>query len=60
VVEDDPNDEELTLRALRRSNIRNEVIVAHDGGGGVGKSSLAMGNFSIVKSIRSRRWYCSI
>lgn len=31
LVEDDPNDEELTLRALRRSNIRNEVIVAHDG-----------------------------
>src|SRR4029077_18845243 len=24
-------DEELTLRALRRSNIMNEVIVAHDG-----------------------------
>ena len=31
LVEDDPNDEELTCRALRRSNIMNEVIVAHDG-----------------------------
>ncbi|HEX4263327.1 MAG TPA: response regulator [Verrucomicrobiae bacterium] len=31
LVEDDPNDEELTLRALRKSNIRNEVIVARDG-----------------------------
>ncbi len=31
LVEDDPNDEELTRRALRRSNIMNEVIVAHDG-----------------------------
>ncbi len=31
LVEDDRDDEELTLRALRRSNIRNEVIVAHDG-----------------------------
>lgn len=31
LVEDDPNDEELTLRALRRSNIMNEVVVAHDG-----------------------------
>ncbi|HXT11432.1 MAG TPA: response regulator [Candidatus Angelobacter sp.] len=31
LVEDDQNDEELTLRALRRSNIKNEVIVAHDG-----------------------------
>src|ERR1700743_1485894 len=29
--EDDRDDEELTLRALRRSNIRNEVIVAHHG-----------------------------
>jgi two-component system response regulator len=31
LVEDDANDEELTLRALRKSNIRNEVIVARDG-----------------------------
>src|SRR4051812_5550390 len=31
LVEDDRDDEELTLRALRRSNIRNEVIVARDG-----------------------------
>jgi two-component system response regulator len=31
LVEDDPNDEMLTLRALRRSNILNDVIVAHDG-----------------------------
>jgi two-component system response regulator len=31
LVEDDRNDEELTMRALRRSNIRNEVIVARDG-----------------------------
>jgi two-component system response regulator len=31
LVEDDHYDEELTLRALRRSNIRNEVIVANDG-----------------------------
>src|SRR6185369_15319087 len=31
LVEDDPNDEELTRRALRRSTIMNEVVVAHDG-----------------------------
>jgi two-component system, response regulator len=31
LVEDNPNDEELTLLALRKSNIMNEVIVAHDG-----------------------------
>lgn len=31
LVEDNPKDEELTLRALKRSNVLNEVIVAHDG-----------------------------
>lgn len=31
LVEDSPRDEALTLRALRKSNIVNEVVVAHDG-----------------------------
>jgi two-component system response regulator len=31
LVEDNPNDEELTLRALRKNNILNEVVVARDG-----------------------------
>ena len=31
LVEDNPDDEELTLRALRKNNIVNEIIVAHDG-----------------------------
>jgi CheY-like chemotaxis protein len=31
LVEDNPDDEALTLRALRKSNILNEVVVAHDG-----------------------------
>jgi len=31
LVEDNPDDEELTLRALRKSNIMNKVVVAHDG-----------------------------
>ena len=31
LVEDNSSDEELTLRALRRSNIANEVIVMRDG-----------------------------
>ncbi len=31
LVEDNPNDEELTLRALRKANIANEVFVARDG-----------------------------
>jgi two-component system, response regulator len=31
LVEDNPDDELLTLRALKENNIRNEVVVAHDG-----------------------------
>ncbi len=31
LVEDNPDDEALTLRALRQNNITNEVVVAHDG-----------------------------
>lgn len=31
LVEDNPGDEELTLRALRRSNIGNDVEVTRDG-----------------------------
>jgi len=31
LVEDNPDDEELTLRALRKANIVNDVFVARDG-----------------------------
>lgn len=31
LVEDNPDDEKLTLRALHKNNISNEVVVAHDG-----------------------------
>jgi two-component system response regulator len=31
LVEDNPKDEALTLRALRKANIGNRVVVAHDG-----------------------------
>jgi two-component system, response regulator len=31
LVEDNPKDEELTLRALRKSNVLNPVVVARDG-----------------------------
>jgi len=54
LVEDDRDDEELTLRALRRSNIRNEVIVAHDGAEalgilfGEGNADREMDNFPAV------------
>lgn len=31
LVEDNPDDEALTLRAFEKNNITNEVVVAHDG-----------------------------
>jgi two-component system response regulator len=31
LVEDNPDDEALTLRALRGANVANTVVVAHDG-----------------------------
>src|SRR5712692_11707835 len=31
LVEDNPDDEALTLRALKKNNIRNKILVARDG-----------------------------
>jgi two-component system, response regulator len=31
LVEDNPDDEALTIRALKKNNILNQVVVAHDG-----------------------------
>ena len=31
LVEDNPDDEALTLRALKKNNVANRVVVAHDG-----------------------------
>jgi CheY-like chemotaxis protein len=31
LVEDNPDDEMLTMRALKQNHIQNEVLVAHDG-----------------------------
>ena len=31
LVEDDPDDEELTMRALRKANVANEIAIARDG-----------------------------
>lgn len=31
LVEDNPDDEALTVRALRKNQILNEIVVAHDG-----------------------------
>ncbi len=32
IVEDNPQDAELTVRALRKNNLANNVLIAHDGG----------------------------
>jgi len=31
LVEDNPDDEALTLRAFKKSNLGNDIVVAHDG-----------------------------
>jgi two-component system, response regulator len=31
LIEDNPDDEALAIRALKKNNIMNEVVVAHDG-----------------------------
>lgn len=31
LVEDNPDDEKLTLRAFKKSNIKNELVIARDG-----------------------------
>ena len=31
LVEDNPDDEALTLRAFRKNSVKNQVVVAHDG-----------------------------
>src|SRR5258708_14238700 len=36
VVEDNPDDEELTLRALRQAKIANEIVVTRDGNEALG------------------------
>ncbi len=36
LMEDNPDDEALTLRALKKNHIANEVIVAQDGAEAVG------------------------
>ena len=36
LVEDNPDDEALTLRAFKKNNITNEVLVAHDGAEALG------------------------
>ena len=45
LVEDNPDDEVLMLRALKKNNIANEIVVAHDGVEAL-EYLFAEGNFS--------------
>lgn len=55
LVEDNPDDVELTLRALKKNNIMNEVVVARDGAEAVdylfGKGKYAGRDMTIIPSV---------
>ena len=55
LVEDNPDDEALTLRALKKNNVLNEVIVARDGVEAIdylfGEGSHAGRNTSIMPEV---------
>ncbi len=55
LVEDNPDDVELTLRALKKNNILNEVVVARDGAEALdylfGKGEYAGRDMGIVPSV---------
>lgn len=66
LVEDNADDEALTLRALKKNNIKNEVVVARDGAEALdylfAKGTHAERNLSIMPiamKIRLSRW-CTI
>jgi two-component system, response regulator len=55
LVEDNPDDEELTIRALKKNNIQNDVIIARDGAEALdylfGKGKYAGRDISQVPSV---------
>ena len=57
LVEDNPDDEALTLRALRKNKVLNPVTVAHDGAeaveillGGQGRGARSMARRLLLSS----------
>ncbi len=50
LVEDNPDDIELTLRAFRKNNIKNEIIIKRDGAEALdfffGKDGVAVNNYN--------------
>ena len=55
LVEDNPDDEALTLRALQKNNIGNRVVVAHDGAEALdfllGRGSQAGGDSNVMPQV---------
>jgi two-component system, response regulator len=55
LVEDNPDDEALTLRALQKNNIGNRVVVAHDGAEALdfllGRGSQAGGGSNVMPQV---------
>ena len=55
LVEDNPDDEALTLRALQKNNIGNRVVVAHDGAEALdfllGRGSQAGGDLNVMPQV---------
>ncbi len=58
LVEDNPDDVKLTLRALRKSNILNEVVVADDGIRAL-DYLFGTGEHGAGTQASNLRWYCS-
>jgi len=59
LVEDNPNDEELTLRALRKANIANEVAIARNGQEAL-DFLFGEGKYAGASRRRCPPWSCSI
>ena len=48
LVEDNPDDAELTLRAFRKNNIHNDIQVAQDGVEAIASNSPVRGSMTIA------------
>jgi two-component system response regulator len=55
LIEDNPDDEALTLRALEKNNIKNDVVVVHDGAEALdylfGKGSYAGRDLTVMPQV---------
>lgn len=59
IVEDNPNDAEMALRALQKNNLTNKVKVVEDGEKAL-DFIFARGNLLTEKTFHIRKLYCWI